>query len=122
MVTGWGESAFNKAQSLSSVLKKVDVPIWDPFVCEAKLREQPRLGETFNFDKTSFLCAGGELGNDACTGDGGAPLVCEGTEGRFTVVGLVAWGIGCAQEDIPGVYVNVPNFADFIRRNTGIDF
>lgn len=30
---------------------------------------------------------------DACTGDGGSPLVCP-IAGRFYVVGLVAWGIG----------------------------
>ncbi|CAL4094216.1 unnamed protein product [Meganyctiphanes norvegica] len=122
-VSGWGENAFNGGNigiTGGQVLKKVDVPIWDPFVCESVLREQPRLGERFNLDKTSFLCAGGEQGKDACTGDGGAPLVCQGSDGRFAVVGLVAWGIGCAKQNIPGVYVNVPNYVNFIRQNTGI--
>lgn len=118
-VTGWGENAFNGGQ-FQSVLKKVDVPVWDPFVCEQTLRNQPRLGANFNLDKTSFLCAGGDPGKDACTGDGGAPLVCEGSNGVFAVVGLVAWGLGCAQDNIPGVYVNVANYVNFIKQTTGL--
>ncbi|XP_071514491.1 inactive CLIP domain-containing serine protease A3-like [Panulirus ornatus] len=52
-------------------------------------------------------------------GDGGAPLVCNVGRG-WTVVGLVAWGIGCAQDDVPGVYANVANLRSFIREIAGI--
>lgn len=38
------------------------------------------------------MCAGGEPGKDACTGDGGAPLMCE-VAGQHYITGLVAWGI-----------------------------
>ena len=39
-------------------------------------------------------------------------------------VGLVAWGVGCATPDVPGIYVNVYHYLDFItsashRRNQG---
>merc|ERR1712213_66031 len=43
---------------------------------------------------------------DACTGDGGSPLVCQRLSGRWTVVGLVTWGVGCAS-DVPGVYARM---------------
>ena len=41
------------------------------------------------------------------------------TSSGYTVVGLVAWGIGCAQGDVPGVYVNVANFINEILRDVG---
>merc|ERR1711879_646079 len=65
---------------------------------------------------SSEICAGGEIGKDACTGDGGSPLVCQAQSGRWTVVGLVSWGIGCASE-LPGVYVDVAHYRDWINAN-----
>ena len=60
------------------------------------------------------ICAGGETGKDSCDGDGGAPLVCQSESKHWHVVGLVAWGVGCANPDVPGVYVNVYHYLDFI--------
>lgn len=33
----------------------------------------------------------------------------------WNVVGLVAWGIGCAQSSIPGVYINIHNYLKWIN-------
>ena len=60
------------------------------------------------------MCAGGEEGLDACEGDGGAPLVCEGASGRWYVVGLVSWGEGCGTPGVPSVYARISYFRDFI--------
>jgi secreted trypsin-like serine protease len=40
------------------------------------------------------MCAGGEVGKDACKGDGGSPLVCpvDGKPGHYYQAGIVAWG------------------------------
>ena len=61
------------------------------------------------------MCAGGEPGQDACDGDGGAPLVCEGASGRWYVVGLVAWGEGCGKPGVPSMYARISYFKDFIN-------
>lgn len=61
-------------------------------------------------DKDLHLCAGAVNGSvDACRGDSGSPLVC-GTE----LVGLVSWGIGCGEPNLPGVYTNVIHFSQWI--------
>ncbi|ODN00518.1 Serine protease 44 [Orchesella cincta] len=110
-VAGFGKDAFGNGKH-SYIMKEVDLPIVDQDICEQRMRTT-RLGPHFNLNRYSFLCAGGEEGKDACTGDGGSPLVCN--TGKWQVVGLVAWGIGCADYGIPGVYVNVPNYADWIN-------
>lgn len=109
-VSGWGENA---DRSFQPILREVDLPIIEEFSCEEQFR-RTRLGNTFTLDKEAFLCAGGERGKDACRGDGGAPLVCD-ENGIFTVVGLVAWGIGCGQNQVPGAYVNIATYSDFIK-------
>ena len=45
-------------------------------------------------------------------------LRCFFISGLWHVVGLVSWGIGCAQPEVPGVYVNVFNYLDFITEQS----
>ena len=73
VVMGWGKESFEE-RSPQNVLKQVELPIVDNDKCERQL-QQTRLGSKFDLDK-SFLCAGGIEGADACTGDGGGPMVC----------------------------------------------
>ncbi|XP_026479866.1 phenoloxidase-activating factor 2-like [Ctenocephalides felis] len=111
-VSGWGKNAFTG--QFQNVQKQVDVIIQSADGCQSSLRGT-RLGAAFVFDSDSFICAGGEIGKDACTGDGGSPLSCE-ISGRWSIPGLVAWGIGCADAGVPGVYVNVLNFIPWIEQ------
>ena len=73
VVMGWGKKAFNVRRP-QNVLKQVSLPIVDNDVCQNLLR-RTRLGPRFDLDE-SFLCAGGNINADACTGDGGGSLVC----------------------------------------------
>lgn len=62
-------------------------------------------------------------------GDGGAPLVCpdlkqKTNENRYIQNGLVSWGIGCKEANIPAVYTNVASvrqWIDEIMRFIGLD-
>lgn len=110
-----GKSEFGANGKESSILKKIDLPIVPFNRCNQLLR-QTRLGETFNLDE-SFTCAGGELNKDACKGDGGSGLICKLSElyDQYYQAGIVSWGVGCGQADVPGVYVNVAKFVDWIN-------
>merc|ERR1711988_1293582 len=67
-----------------------------------------RLGKRFQLDD-SFICAGGVDGKDTCKGDGGSPLVCQSKfdPTSYVQAGIVAWGIGCGEDNTPGVYASV---------------
>lgn len=49
-------------------------------------------------------------------GDSGGPLVCM-KDNHMTLVGIISWGLGCGQKDIPGVYTKVTNYLDWIQDN-----
>lgn len=111
VVTGWGKNAFDRTGEYQRLLRSVYLPVISNNECEYNLRKT-RLGPYFKlFD--NFICAGGEEGVDACKGDGGGPLACE-VNGKYKLAGVVAWGIGCGQKDVPGVYVAMSKYTHWI--------
>lgn len=112
-VSGWGKNAFGHQGEYQSVLMKVDLPIIDTKLCEGMLK-RTKLGYGFKLDR-SMICAGGEQGKDACEGDGGSGLVCE-VNGVWKVAGLVSWGLGCGQANVPGVYTNVGHLRAWVDK------
>jgi len=113
--SGWGKDAFGDYGNFQNVLKKVSLPVLSHYDCEQKL-QRTRLGYDFQLD-SGFLCAGGEEGKDSCKGDGGGPLVCE-RAGSYYLAGIVSWGVGCGQRDVPGVYVKVNEYLPWIQSIT----
>ncbi|XP_037045511.1 uncharacterized protein LOC119080973 [Bradysia coprophila] len=113
--TGWGKDAFGDFGKYQNILKEVDVPIINQQQCQQQLRNT-RLGYSYKLNP-GFICAGGEEGKDACKGDGGGPMVCE-RNGSWQLVGVVSWGIGCGQVNVPGVYVRVSHYLDWIQHVT----
>ncbi|KAL0099124.1 hypothetical protein PUN28_020282 [Cardiocondyla obscurior] len=111
--TGWGKDAFGDYGKYQNILKEVDVPVVSNHVCEQQMK-RTRLGPSFNLHP-GFVCAGGEEGKDACKGDGGGPMVCE-RQGHWQLTGIVSWGIGCGQPNVPGVYTRVSHYLDWIRQ------
>ncbi|CAG4978642.1 unnamed protein product [Parnassius apollo] len=113
-VSGWGKNMFGMTGQYQQIMKKVDVPIVAPATCQSQL-QAARLGPNYVLDTTSFICAGGEANKDACTGDGGSGLFCQ-VNGQWVVVGLVAWGLGCANPNVPAAYVNIAALLPWIQQ------
>ncbi|KAK4316476.1 hypothetical protein Pmani_012378 [Petrolisthes manimaculis] len=123
--SGWGKDIFGDSGRYQQILKAIELPAVNNLQCQSAMRTT-RLGSRFRLHD-SFMCAGGKEGEDACTGDGGSPLVCPMASDptRYVQAGVVAWGIGCGQAGIPGVYAAVsravPWIQEQIMNNFGFD-
>lgn len=47
-------------------------------------------------------------------GDSGGPLVVKGKDGRWFLGGIISWGIGCAEPNLPGVCTRISKFTDWM--------
>ena len=56
-------------------------------------------------------------------GDGGGPLVCplRDNPSRYIQAGIVAWGIGCGENGVPGVYANVARAREWIDQKMNFE-
>jgi trypsin len=117
-VTGWGTTS--SGGSTSSVLLEVDVQVISNSECN----------NAYGGITDNMLCAqdaSGNGGSDACQGDSGGPLVSCGEDGNcgttpgqnYDLIGVVSFGIGCAEKDYPGVYARTTAALDWIYTTSG---
>ena len=109
IVSGWGVLAHGGDQP--DHLQKLSVTVTANNACGLYHPDQI---------SDNMMCASNP-GKDSCQGDSGGPLVTE-IDGRYTLIGVVSWGYGCALPDYPGVYARVTTVLDWIKKETiGID-
>jgi len=134
VVSGWGTTS--SGGSSPPILRKVNVNVYSNTECESAY-QNAGYGVTNN-----MICAavsGG--GKDSCQGDSGGPLFRAVSRRRpntfwpfisttttttttqapvptpgnsFELVGVVSWGIGCADARYPGVYARVTKYNNYI--------
>lgn len=109
-VTGYGFEEETGPAALR--VRQTDVPLVSDSDCQAKT--SAALNKPFSMPASSF-CAGGELGKDACHGDGGSPLSCL-VDGSYELAGIVSWGYKCGSQDLPGLYSKVSAFVGWINQ------
>ncbi|XP_072144299.1 uncharacterized protein Sb isoform X2 [Dermacentor andersoni] len=112
-VTGWGR--LSEGGVLPSVLQQVKVPI----VSNEKCKNMFLAAGRHEYIPNIFMCAGFEEGGrDSCQGDSGGPLQIQAKDGRWFLAGIISWGIGCAEPNLPGVCTRISRFKDWIIKST----
>ena len=102
-IAGWGDISPTTDIVFPTVLQQVDVEYVDRTTCQ-------NLGGDYTNVSDNSICAGyAQGGKDSCHGDSGGPLIAD-DNGINKLLGVVSWGIGCAQPDAYGVYANVAHF------------
>jgi hypothetical protein len=92
-VVGWGSTEYEGLAA--QALMQVSVPITNNQGCLSKVTIP-----------TKQICAGyDEGGKDSCQGDSGGPLVVDIGNGIFELVGLVSFGVRCAEFMKPGMNI-----------------
>lgn len=110
IVAGWGSLKFGGQQPKE--LYSVNVKIWNNHNCHSNYGAQAPGGIT-----SRMMCAS-LPGKDSCQGDSGGALFTCTSSSDCTQIGIVSWGIGCAQAQYPGVYTRVTKMQDWITRIT----
>lgn len=110
IVVGFG--AMSESIKGSEVLQEVKLPIISSAECNVPYMKFMGLPITDN-----MICATTNNGaQDACQGDSGGPLMLETAGKRRVQIGVVSFGGSCGGALVPGVYVRVTKFLDWIRR------
>jgi hypothetical protein len=115
-VLGWGRTKPGPGGHYSVALVSVGLDLVDRETC----RQDP----TYAKRVTAAMICAARSGKDACTGDSGGPLMLhyDRRQGDSNLpsgdvqIGIVSWGLGCAEPGHPGVYTRVSAYIDWIRR------
>ncbi|XP_055745697.1 transmembrane protease serine 9-like [Salvelinus fontinalis] len=106
-VTGWGTIRSGVSLPSPQTLQEVDVPVVGNRQCNCN----NGVGSITD----NMICAGLSAGGkDSCQGDSGGPMVSK--QGiRWIQSGVVSFGNGCAQANLPGVYARVSQYQTWIN-------
>merc|ERR1712121_35019 len=102
-VTGWG--TLSSGGSQPNTLQEVNVNVRSNTQCQGNYGA--------NSITSAMVCAA-DTGRDSCQGDSGGPMVTA-ENGRQAQIGVVSWGIGCANPSFPGVYARVTSVKSWIQ-------
>ena len=105
LVTGWGR--LKSGGQLPDILQEVNVTTMTNQQCRGKYGHS-RI--------TDYMICAGDVGRDSCQGDSGGPLSVLGQDDRYTQIGIVSWGEGCAEPGYPGVYTRLTSLLDWVNQ------
>jgi len=103
---GWGDTIASASSSqLSNTLKEVELKAVSNQDCRAAKGFVGGYYSSYAGAITSNMLCAQAPGGDSCQGDSGGPLVLKSSDANQDVqVGVVSWGMGCADPVFPGVY------------------
>uniref|UniRef100_I3JSL1 Peptidase S1 domain-containing protein n=1 Tax=Oreochromis niloticus TaxID=8128 RepID=I3JSL1_ORENI len=106
-VTGWGNIGSGVSLPSPQNLMEVEVPVVGNRQCNCNYG----VGRITD----NMICAGLSAGGkDSCQGDSGGPMVSK-QNGRWIQAGVVSFGEGCAEPNLPGVYARVSQYQTWIN-------
>lgn len=109
---GYGKTKGASHDEGNAAPNQVDGPVNSPEKCAKIYQGYLRVLQPH------FICVGyGEHGclADSCHGDSGGPLIQFDGQKRAVQIGIVSFGLECGSKGVPGVYVRVSAFIDWMQ-------
>lgn len=109
---GYGSTLHSSNGEQNSQPNQVDGPVNSPKKCARIYHGFMRV------QRQHFICVGyGKDGclADSCHGDSGGPLVQFDPQNRVVQIGIVSFGLECGTKGVPGVYVRLSAFVDWMQ-------
>lgn len=126
LVAGWGGTTGyapgeGPTSNFPNVLHEVELNLTTNDECRSTLADSLGIRPQNAGITSQMICATQPAtGQGTCQGDSGGPLIVQTSTGPEQV-GIVSWGIGCAEQGYPGVFTRVAEFADWLNTiQTGI--
>jgi secreted trypsin-like serine protease len=126
VVAGWGgrvgyAPGEGPTSDFPDILHQVELNLATNTECRALLAETLGTSPQNTGVSDRMICATQpSFGKGSCQGDSGGPLMVQTGTGPEQV-GIVSWGIGCAEAGYPGVFTRVAEFSEWLNTlQTGI--
>ena len=121
IASGWGiikplkRGDIARREDLAKVLRYSSSKIQNDQLCAETSKPY------FINSTVTFCVADAQKRSGTCTGDSGGALVQKAQRGvdkrrAWVATGVISWGIGCAQKNLPGYYTRVHPFIDWIKK------
>jgi len=121
-VNAYGPNDVSPPNSQPDILRQVELSLLSNEECKIKLAQAYTDLEGINYLPNqvgitdSMICANytGDVEKGSCQGDSGGPLVVNTNQG-WQQIGIVSYGVGCADAAFPDVYARVGKFTSWIK-------
>jgi secreted trypsin-like serine protease len=121
-VNAYGPNDVSPPNSQPDILRQVELSLLSNEQCKIRLAQAYTDLEGINYLPNqvgitdSMICANytGDIAKGSCQGDSGGPLIVNTNQG-WQQIGIVSYGVGCADEAFPDVYARVGKFTSWIR-------
>lgn len=114
---GWGK-LFDYENKRSNVNETVKPPSGKLQQVDLSIIANNRCRSIYGHTRITdgMLCTMKDVGGqDACEGDSGGPLMCNGVQ-----VGIISWGEGCGRVMSPGVYTDLAYFHPWLQNKCDV--
>jgi len=119
-VAGWGITKTKYIQGSKIAVKGI------PDIARHASVTVTKCEDSDNFDYPKGLVCAAETGQDSCQGDSGGPLVgtaskySDSIHKRYSWIGIVSFGVGCAEPGFPGAYTRSSCYLGFVAEQFGL--